>query len=265
MRPELTPNGDLNPKPTSDQPFDPVPTADAAAQGPNLTVDPALTRKSPPAIAFVHIPGKSPAESVGVVKRGESGYFMMEAKHTQHLTTEKEALAYVDLLNERICVSPSQAESMLLGSMFGWDSPGAAVASAVGLAAKPKPVPPAQAQPPANSRQPKHLQEWDRLHPELAARLPVGAFVAIPGLNDGAFGAVTRGESGYRQLMSPGSGAYIVKHGIEAWVRHMNDQRGVSPFHAHCLLMGSMFGWDSPGADPDTYSDEEIEGLNQRG
>ena len=266
MRPEITPNSEPAPKGTPNQDFAPVPTADGAAQGMGLTVDPALARKSPPAIAFVHVPGNPPAQSVGVVKRGESGYFTMEPKHTQHITTEKEALAYVDLLNEQICVSPSQAQSMQIGSMFGWDVPGAAVEAALDFVEKPKPVPPPpQVRPNPESRQPKHLQEWDRLHPELAVKLPVGAFVALPELRDGAYGAVTRGEKGYHKLLSPGSGAFIMEHGIEAYVDLINNQRGVTPLQAHCLKIGAMFGWDVPGADPDTYSAEEIAALSKRG
>lgn len=259
MRPETRP--DHTPHSNQPQPKDEasVPTAGSAALGNGLEVDNALTPTGLPPVAFVIIPGKAPAESVGAVKRGELGYFPAEASRTQHIKSEEEALAFVAMLNERAGVSPGQAQGMLLGSMFGWNIPAAVIGSA------PVPPAPAQAAPPAPSYQPRHLQEWDRQHPELAAKLPVGAFVALPEIRDGAYAAVTRGEKGYHQLMSPGSGAFIMKHGVEAWVRHLNDQRGVTPHQAHCLLMGSMFGWDCPGADPDTYTTTEIEGFNGRG
>lgn len=51
--------------------------------------------------------------------------------------------------------------------------------------------------------------------------------------------AVKRGESGYHPIHTPLTAAYL------------NDKLGVSPLQAEAMHHGSMFGWETPGADVD--------------
>ena len=55
------------------------------------------------------------------VKKGESGYY-----HSEHNTPDKERnVELADELNEKLGVTPEQRQAMEVGSMFGWDVPGA--------------------------------------------------------------------------------------------------------------------------------------------
>lgn len=47
-------------------------------------------------------------------------------------------------------------------------------------------------------------------------------------------------------------------------VQNLNKELGVTPLQARCMEIGSMFGWEVPGADPDSYTQEDIERLNAR-
>lgn len=62
---------------------------------------------------------------IGIVKKGESGYYSTEIESGTPIETKK----LVDEMNERLNVSKPQAEAMKSGSMFGWDTPGADPAS----------------------------------------------------------------------------------------------------------------------------------------
>lgn len=57
-------------------------------------------------------------ETVILVVRGEKGY--------SPTTYDKQSKEWLDHINRERCnCSPAQAEAMLIGSMFGWDVPGA--------------------------------------------------------------------------------------------------------------------------------------------
>lgn len=62
---------------------------------------------------------------IGIVKKGESGYYSTEIESGTPIETKK----LVDEMNERLNVSKPQAEAMKSGSMFGWDTPAADPAS----------------------------------------------------------------------------------------------------------------------------------------
>lgn len=51
--------------------------------------------------------------------------------------------------------------------------------------------------------------------------------------------AVRRGESGYYPIHTSITAAYL------------NDKLGVTPLQAEAMHHGSMFGWETPGADVD--------------
>ena len=59
------------------------------------------------------------------IKRGETGYYPSDAS-----SLDKEAnIEAADSFNERLGVTPAQRQAMEVGSMFGWDVPGADPAS----------------------------------------------------------------------------------------------------------------------------------------
>lgn len=62
----------------------------------------------------------------GLIHRGTHGYTPFPAIRDQ---------AGVDAFNARHDVSPAAAEAMLVGSMFGWDVPGAVIANCERIAA----------------------------------------------------------------------------------------------------------------------------------
>jgi hypothetical protein len=64
-------------------------------------------------IAFVNQPSSG---EIVVVKEGEKGYYETLEPMTQD---------HADVLNERLGVDEQMKQAMLVGSMFGWDVPGA--------------------------------------------------------------------------------------------------------------------------------------------
>ena len=81
----------------------------------DIARDAALAARGLPEIAYVdHTWDKSPtAAPVLAVKRGESGFYPIRTTLT------------ADELNEKAGVTEFQREAMQLGSMMGWDAPGA--------------------------------------------------------------------------------------------------------------------------------------------
>jgi len=62
------------------------------------------------------------------------------------------------------------------------------------------------------------------------------------------------GEQGYYRNGAP----FMTEQAAHMFVARLNDCLGVTPLQAECMLVGSMFGWDVPGADPDHYKADEI-------
>lgn len=40
-------------------------------------------------------------------------------------------------------------------------------------------------------------------------------------------------------------------------VEGFNRRKGIAPEQAEAMLVGSLFGWEVPGADPDTWKNDE--------
>lgn len=80
------------------------------------------------------------------------------------------------------------------------------------------------------------------------------------GINDGAEEVVVivRGESGYYPF-----GGGIVKG--EDNVKRLNDGIGVTPAQMEAMKVGSMFGWDSYGANPANYDENGLPRLTPEG
>lgn len=84
------------------------------------------------------------------------------------------------------------------------------------------------------------------------AKLPPRAYVKnqhpdgspiIPGVEAGVL-CIMRGENG----------AYPLKTDITA--DGLNLREGVTPAQREAMLAGSMFGWDTPAANPDSYNED---------
>lgn len=61
-------------------------------------------------------------KKVIILKKNESGYYLAE---WGPFNTIEEAKSIADKYNERLGVTKAQASAMSVGSMFGWDVPGA--------------------------------------------------------------------------------------------------------------------------------------------
>lgn len=59
---------------------------------------------------------------IGLIKRGESGYYRTEYAPLDNTLDTK---AFVKELNKRLGLSDEEIIAMEIGSMFGWDVPGA--------------------------------------------------------------------------------------------------------------------------------------------
>lgn len=71
-----------------------------------------------PELCYSILPGTG---ELIIIKNGESGYY-----RTSYGDTDKKAnIGIKDFYNERLGVTKIQEECMKVGSMFGWDVPGA--------------------------------------------------------------------------------------------------------------------------------------------
>ena len=83
----------------------------------------------------------------------------------------------------------------------------------------------------------------------IRASLPEWCYAALP--STGEVVVVKRGEMGYK----PEIGTWDTKSGPR-YVANGNAAKGVSKAQEAAMLAGSMFGWDTPAADPKNYDDE---------
>lgn len=81
------------------------------------------TKNTKPELCYVMVPGAAPGKRIGIIKRGERGYYAADA---DSVTASAEIVReVVDDLNARLGVDKIEARAMLCGSMFGWDVPAA--------------------------------------------------------------------------------------------------------------------------------------------
>lgn len=80
---------------------------------------------------------------------------------------------------------------------------------------------------------------------EVLSKLPPQSFATLPGNAKLVIG-IHRGVPGYTPL-----NMHDTAEEAEAQAKRLNDRRGVTNAQREAMLVGSMFGWHVPGADPD--------------
>ena len=74
-------------------------------------------RSSLPEQCYIYVQTEN---KIGVVKKGESGYYKTDILECNGIKSHSEAKAFVNELNCKIDVTPAQCKAMMAGSMFGW-------------------------------------------------------------------------------------------------------------------------------------------------
>lgn len=99
---------------------------------------------------------------------------------------------------------------------------------------------------------------------EVLKKLPAESYVwdvSTPGVS-----VVKRGVRGHYPQIMPAELRYVQKRGDyavlhkagRAFVAEMNKRAGVTPAQAQAMHAGSMFGWELPCADPDSYEGADL-------
>ena len=62
---------------------------------------------------------------IGIIVEGESGYYKTDILECNRIKSHEEAKVFVDELNKKLGLTKGEVKAMEIGSMFGWDAPGA--------------------------------------------------------------------------------------------------------------------------------------------
>lgn len=77
-----------------------------------------------PELCYVLLEHNAPGKRIAIISAGESGYYPTKLDDNPSLGVDQ-LRTVVSHLNRRLGVTPAQAEAMFVGSLFGWDVPGA--------------------------------------------------------------------------------------------------------------------------------------------
>ena len=92
---------------------------------------------------------------------------------------------------------------------------------------------------------------------ETLAKLPEVCYSVLPS-DENQLIAIKRGEMGYFPIML----ASVIRGTITAKEKAAQLNEGIAtPEQIEAMKSGSMFGWDTKGADPDTWRDLRAKGA----
>lgn len=86
------------------------------------------------------------------------------------------------------------------------------------------------------------------------SKLPDTCFTYVKSENE--IGMIKCGETGYYPVKLKNSGTFT-EHPQDI-VDRMNRELGVTHAEVMAMEIGSMFGWDVPGADPDCWKEVNL-------
>ena len=99
------------------------------------------------------------------------------------------------------------------------------------------------------------MTEQDRFDPHFSERLPDMCYSTLP--SGGTLILLKRGESGYFQ--TDWNQKDLEKN--RRLADYFNQKRGISKAQEEAMSVGSLFGWDKPGADPKMYLRQQEGGM----
>lgn len=74
-------------------------------------------RSSLPEQCYIYVQTEN---KIGIVKKGESGYYKTDILECNRIKSHDEAKTFVNELNSNLGVTPTQSKAMMAGSIFGW-------------------------------------------------------------------------------------------------------------------------------------------------